>query len=174
MLYLKCPSDIIEIVNLELQKVINFSTLKMKNFINITNSFILFSLNEFSVYKKYNQFIITFACLLIGISSDFDNNELNEDEKEKNKNLLKEFIKEFNFIDLSIIEKCEKDILFIIDNYSDDENDFEITRPNSLNSLFDIINNEKLKDDKSNSNNLSLKEYSTNLNEQILNDLIFD
>ena len=146
----------------------------MKNFINITNSFILFSLNEYSIYSKYNQFIITFACLLIGISSDFDNNELNEDEKEKNKNLLKEFIKEFNFIDLSIIEKCEKDILFIIDNYSDDENDFEITRPNSLNSLFDIINNEKLKDDKSNSNNLSLKEYSTNLNEQILNDLIFD
>ena len=95
-------------------------------------------------------------------------------KKKKNKNLLKEFIKEFNFIDLSIIEKCEKDILFIIDNYSDDENDFEITRPNSLNSLFDIINNEKLKDDKSNSNNLSLKEYSTNLNEQILNDLLFD
>ena len=146
----------------------------MKNFINITNSFILFSLNEYSIYSKYNQFIITFACLLIGISSDFDNNELNEDEKEKNKNLLKQFIKEFNFIDLSIIEKCEKDILFIIDNYSDDENDFEITRPNSLNSLFDIINNEKLKDDKSNSNNLSLKEYSTNLNEQILNDLLFD
>ena len=146
----------------------------MKNFINITNSFILFSLNEYSIYSKYNQFIITFACLLIGISSDFDNNELNEDEKKKNKNLLKEFIKEFNFIDLSIIEKCEKDILFIIDNYSDDENDFEITRPNSLNSLFDIINNEKLKDDKSNSNNLSLKEYSTNLNEQILNDLLFD
>ena len=146
----------------------------MKNFINITNSFILFSLNEYSIYSKYNQFIITFACLLIGISSDFDNNELNEDEKEKNKNLLKEFIKEFNFIDLSIIEKCEKDILFIIDNYSDDENDFEITRPNSLNSLFDIINNEKLQDDKSNSNNLSLKEYSTNLNEQILNDLLFD
>lgn len=146
----------------------------MKNFINITNSFILFSLNEYSIYSKYNQFIITFACLLIGISSDFDNNELNEDEKEKNKNLLKEFIQEFNFIDLSIIEKCEKDILFIIDNYSDDENDFEITRPNSLNSLFDIINNEKLQDDKSNSNNLSLKEYSTNLNEQILNDLLFD
>ena len=146
----------------------------MKNFINITNSFILFSLNEYSIYSKYNQFIITFACLLIGISSDFDNNELNEDEKEKNKNLLKQFIKEFNFIDLSIIEKCEKDILFIIDNYSDDENDFEITRPNSLNSLFDNINIEKLKDDKSNSNNLSLKEYSTNLNEQILNDLLFD
>ena len=146
----------------------------MKNFINITNSFILFSLNEYSIYSKYNQFIITFACLLIGISSDFDNNELNEDEKEKNKNLLKEFIKEFNFIDLSIIEKCEKDILFIIDNYSDDENDFEITRPNSLNSLFDNINIEKLKDDKSNSNNLILNEYSTNLNEQILNDLLFD
>ncbi len=172
MLYLKCPSDIIEIVNLELQKVINFSTLKMKNFINITNSFILFSLNEFSVYKKYNQFIITFACLLIGISSDFDNNELNEEEKGKNKNLLKDFIKKFNFIDLSIIEKCEKDILFIIDNSSDDENDFEITRPNSLNSLIDIINNEKMNDDKINSSNI--KEYSTNLNEQILNDLLFD
>ena len=172
MLYLKCPSDIIEFVNLELQKVINFSTLKMKNFINITNSFILFSLNEFSVYKKYNQFIITFACLLIGISSDFDNNELNEEEKGKNKNLLKDFIKKFNFIDLSIIEKCEKDILFIIDNSSDDENDFEITRPNSLNSLFDIINNEKMNDDKINSSNI--KEYSTNLNEQILNDLLFD
>ena len=55
----------------------------MKNFINITNSFILFSLNEYSIYSKYNQFIITFACLLIGISSDFDNNELNEDEKKK-------------------------------------------------------------------------------------------
>ncbi len=144
----------------------------MKNFINITNSFILFSLNEYSIYSKYNQFIITFACLLIGISSDFDNNELNEEEKGKNKNLLKDFIKKFNFIDLSIIEKCEKDILFIIDNSSDDENDFEITRPNSLNSLIDIINNEKMNDDKINSSNI--KEYSTNLNEQILNDLLFD
>ena len=174
-LYLNCPFDIIEFVSLDLQKFMNFSTLKMQNYINFTNSLILFSLNEYYIYNKYNQFIITFACLLIGISSDFDNSELNGCEKENNKNLLKDFIKRFNFIDLSIIEECEKEILFIIDNSSDDdENEFDITRPNSLNSLFDIINNEQLKEDNNNSKNLITNEYSYNLNDQILNDLILD
>jgi len=121
----------------------------MKNYINIVISFIQFSISEYSIYKKYNLFIITFTSLLIGILSDFEENELNEEENQKNKNLVKNFIKEFNFIDFSLIEECEKEILYLIDYSSDeDEQDYEFTRPNSICSVLDFLNNEKIKDDK--------------------------
>ena len=125
----------------------------------MVNSFIQFSINEYSIFKKYNQFIITLSCLLIGISSDFD-----EEESQKNRNLLKNYFKEFNFLNLSIIEECEKEILFIINNSSDDdEEDFKITRPNSINSVFEFLNNsEKLKEDKNDNSN----RFSTASNEE--------
>ena len=145
-----CPFDILELIIPNLQKKLNFSNSKMQNFINIVNSYIQFSICEYSIYKKYNQFIITFASLLIGISSDFEENELNEEENQKNRNLIKNYLQEFKFLDLSIIEECEKEILFLIDNSSnEDEQDFEFTRPNSICSDF-LNSNEKFKDDKNN------------------------
>jgi hypothetical protein len=148
--YLICPFDILELIIPNLQKKLNFSNSKMQNFINIVNSYIQFSICEYSIYKKYNQFIITFASLLIGISSDFEENELNEEENQKNRNLIKNYFQEFKFLDLSIIEECEKEILFLIDNSSnEDEQDFEFTRPNSICSDF-LNSNEKFKDDKNN------------------------
>ena len=143
----------------------------MKNYINMVNSFIQFSLSEYSIFKKYNQFIITLSCLLIGISSYFDE-ELNEEESQKNRNLLKNYFKEFNFLNLSIIEECEKEILFIINNNSDeDEEDFKITRPNSLNSLLELLNNsEKLKDNK----NENSYRFSTASNEDFIGDESFE
>ena len=143
----------------------------MKNYLNMVNSFIQFSLSEYSIFKKYNQFIITLSCLLIGISSDFDE-ELNEEESQKNRNLLKNYFKEFNFLNLSIIEECEKEILFIINNNSDeDEEDFKITRPNSLNSLLELLNNsEKLKENK----NENSYRFSTASNEDFIGDESFE
>ncbi len=143
----------------------------MKNYINMVNSFIQFSLSEYSIFKKYNQFIITLSCLLIGISSDFDE-ELNEEESQKNRNLLKNYFKEFNFLNLSIVEECEKEILFIINNTSDeDEEDFKITRPNSLNSLLELLNNsEKLKENK----NENSYRFSTASNEDFIGDESFE
>ena len=137
----------------------------------MVNSFIQFSLSEYSIFKKYNQFIITLSCLLIGISSYFDE-ELNEEESQKNRNLLKNYFKEFNFLNLSIIEECEKEILFIINNNSDeDEEDFKITRPNSLNSLLELLNNsEKLKDNK----NENSYRFSTASNEDFIGDESFE
>ena len=143
----------------------------MKNYLNTVNSFIQFSLSEYSIFKKYNQFIITLSCLLIGISSDFDE-ELNEEESQKNRNLLKNYFKEFNFLNLSIVEECEKEILFIINNNSDeDEEDFKITRPNSLNSLLELFNNsEKLKENK----NENSYRFSTASNEDFIGDESFE
>ncbi len=143
----------------------------MKNYLNMVNSFIQFSINEYSIFKKYNQFIITLACLLIGISSDFDE-EFNEEESQKNRNLLKNYFKEFNFLNLSIIEECEKEILFIINNSSDDdEEDFKITRPNSINSVFEFLNNsEKLKEDKNDNSN----RFSTASNEDFSGEESFE
>ena len=137
----------------------------------MVNSFIQFSLSEYSIFKKYNQFIITLSCLLIGISSDFDE-ELNEEESQKNRNLLKNYFKEFNFLNLSIVEECEKEILFIINNNSDeDEEDFKITRPNSLNSLLELFNNsEKLKENK----NENSYRFSTASNEDFIGDESFE
>ena len=137
----------------------------------MVNSFIQFSLSEYSIFKKYNQFIITLSCLLIGISSDFDE-ELNEEESQKNRNLLKNYFKEFNFLNLSIVEECEKEILFIINNTSDeDEEDFKITRPNSLNSLLELFNNsEKLKENK----NENSYRFSTASNEDFIGDESFE
>ena len=133
----------------------------------MVNSFIQFSLSEYSIFKKYNQFIITLSCLLIGISSDFD-----EEESQKNRNLLKNYFKEFNFLNLSIVEECEKEILFIINNNSDeDEEDFKITRPNSLNSLLELFNNsEKLKENK----NENSYRFSTASNEDFIGDESFE
>ena len=146
--YLICPLDILELIIPNIQKVLKFSDSKMKNYINIVNSFIQFSICEYSIYKKYNQFIITIASLLIGISSDFEENELNEEENQKNRNLIKNYFKEFNFLDLSMIEECEKEIVFLIDNSSDeDEQDYEFTRPNSICSDF-LNSSEKFKDEK--------------------------
>ena len=163
---LKTPFDIIEIIQLKLKLLLKFSSLKMENFINITNSFILFSLHEYSIYKKYNQVIITFACLLIGIS-DFDNSENSEEENKKNKNIIKNFITELDFIDLGLIEECEKDILSVINNNSDDDEEFEITRANSLNSFSEALNNnEKMKENKINldiSNRFSTASNEDNL-----------
>ena len=143
----------------------------MKNYLNTVNSFIQFSLSEYSIFKKYNQFIITLSCLLIGISSDFDE-ELNEEESQKKRNLLKNYFKEFNFLNLSIVEECEKEILFIINNNSDeDEEDFKITRPNSLNSLLELLNNsEKLKENK----NENSYRFSTASNEDFIGDESFE
>lgn len=137
----------------------------------MVNSFIQFSINEYSIFKKYNQFIITLACLLIGISSVFEE-EFNEEESQKNRNLLKNYFKEFNFLNLSIIEECEKEILFIINNNSDeDEEDFKITRPNSLNSLLELFNNsEKLKENK----NENSYRFSTASNEDFIGDESFE
>ena len=137
----------------------------------MVNSFIQFSLSEYSIFKKYNQFIITLSCLLIGISSDFDE-ELNEEESQKKRNLLKNYFKEFNFLNLSIVEECEKEILFIINNTSDeDEEDFKITRPNSLNSLLELFNNsEKLKENK----NENSYRFSTASNEDFIGDESFE
>ena len=163
---LKTPFDIIEIIQLKLKLLLKFSSLKMENYINITNSFILFSLHEYSIYKKYNQVIITFACLLIGIS-DFDNGENSEEENKKNKNIIKNFITELDFIDLGLIEECEKDILSVINNNSDDDEEFEITRANSLNSFSEALNNnEKMKKNKINldiSNRFSTASNEDNL-----------
>ena len=143
----------------------------MKNYLNTVNSFIQFSLSEYSIFKKYNQFIITLSCLLIGISSVFEE-EFNEEESQKNRNLLKNYFKEFNFLNLSIIEECEKEILFIINNNSDeDEEDFKITRPNSLNSLLELFNNsEKLKENK----NENSYRFSTASNEDFIGDESFE
>ena len=137
----------------------------------MVNSFIQFSLSEYSIFKKYNQFIITLSCLLIGISSDFDE-EFNEEESQKKRNLLKNYFKEFNFLNLSIVEECEKEILFIINNTSDeDEEDFKITRPNSLNSLLELLNNsEKLKENK----NENSYRFSTASNEDFIGDESFE
>ena len=106
-----------------------------------------------------------------GISSDFDE-ELNEEESQKKRNLLKNYFKEFNFLNLSIVEECEKEILFIINNTSDeDEEDFKITRPNSLNSLLELLNNsEKLKDNK----NENSYRFSTASNEDFIGDESFE
>jgi hypothetical protein len=54
---------------------------------------------------------------------------------------------------LGLIEECEKDILSVINNNSDDDEEFEITRANSLNSFSEALNNnEKMKEDKINLN----------------------
>ena len=147
--YLICPYDIIRLLIVSVKELLNCSNSKMDNLLNSTNSFIYFSLCEYSIYKKYNQLIITFACLLIGISSEY-----NDDEKQRD--LIKNFFRQFDFINLRLIEECEKDILSLINdnNSDDDEEEFEYTRPSSLNSLFEELNNnEKLKEDKNSLNN---------------------
>ncbi len=68
---------------------------------------------------------------------------------------------------MGLIEECEKDILSVINNNSDDDEEFEITRANSLNSFSEALNNnEKMKEDKINldiSNRFSTASNEDNL-----------
>ena len=68
---------------------------------------------------------------------------------------------------MGLIEECEKDILSVINNNSDDDEEFEITRANSLNSFSEALNNnEKMKENKINldiSNRFSTASNEDNL-----------
>jgi len=147
---LKTPFDIIEIIQLKLKLLLKFSSLKMENYINITNSFILFSLHEYSIYKKYNQVIIALACALIGISypSDFTQN-FKEEDLNKYKNILQEEINKLEIIkDEKLIEECKKNILDLLENNEEEDEGIEeedymniaLTRSSSTLSLIETFN----------------------------------
>ena len=81
----------------------------MNGFILLTESsldtFILFSFNEYSIYKKYNQVIIALGCSLIGIyfPSDFTQN-FKEEDLNKYKKILQDEIKKKAKIKKRIIQ----------------------------------------------------------------------
>ena len=62
-----------EIIDLIINEIIikknyPFSKDYIKNYKEIVNTFLIFSLEEYSIYSKYNQIIISLVCLIIGIS----------------------------------------------------------------------------------------------------------
>ena len=126
----------------------------MNGFILLTESsldtFILFSFNEYSIYKKYNQVIIALACALIGISypSDFTQN-FKEEDLNKYKNILQEEINKLEIIkDEKLIEECKKNILDLLENNEEEDEGIEeedymniaLTRSSSTLSLIETFN----------------------------------
>jgi len=109
-------------------------------------------MNDYSIYKKYNQVIIPLSCILISISSEInDNQEFSNKELESNREIIMNLFKEFHFINISLIEKCSEDILNVvklnINEEKEEENEGENTRDNSNNSSMEISNqnnNEKM------------------------------
>jgi hypothetical protein len=129
-----------------------FSKDYIKNYKEIVNTFLTFSLEEYSIYSKYNQIIISLVCLIIGISYSNGNNEkLKEKELLYYQNLLKKEILNLNITNNEkIFDECQKDILDLLENNEDEEIEDDslnlvLTRSSSTNSLIEsfFINNKE-------------------------------
>ena len=85
-------------------------------------------MNEYSIYKKYNQIIIALTCGLIGISypSEFSE-KFKKEDLIKYKQLIYNEIYELNFIENNnILNECEKDILNLLENNEEEEEEDNI------------------------------------------------
>ena len=135
---------IIKLLFEQLIQKLTFSKEKILNIIELSKTFIQFSLNDYFIYSKYNQVIIAFSSILSSLSNEF-NEEISNKEIEINRNIIKNLYKEFDFIDFSLIEMCSEDILNIIntslEKEKDEESEYDITRENSHNSSIEISNN---------------------------------
>ncbi len=129
-----------------------FSKDYIKNYKEIVNTFLTFSLEEYSIYSKYNQIIISLVCLIIGISYSNGNNEkLKEKELLYYQNLLKKEIFNLNITNNEkIFDECQKAILDLLENNEDEEIEDDslnlvLTRSSSTNSLIEsfFINNKE-------------------------------
>ena len=146
-----------EIIDLIINEIIikknyPFSKDYIKNYKEIVNTFLIFSLEEYSIYSKYNQIIISLVCLIIGISYSNGNNEkLKEKDLLYYQNILKKEILNLNITNNEkIFDECQKDILALLENNEDEEIEDDslnlvLTRSSSTNSLIEsfFINNKE-------------------------------
>jgi hypothetical protein len=144
----------LEIIQLIIKQIfvkhnIYFSNNLMNKYIEMINTFIIFSLSEYTIYNKYNHVIISLVCSIIGILYlNDDNNKIKENDLINYQKIIKEEILKLNIIkNKIIIEQCEKDILFQLENNLEEENDDEeiynlaLTRSSSCNSLIESFFN---------------------------------
>ena len=140
------PSEITELIIREILLKNSFPEELIDNYRDIVNTYILFSLNEYSLYKKYNQILIALSCSLIGLSSDYMQN-LNENDILKYKNLIQNEINNLNLIiDENNFIECQNNILSLLKN-EEEENEnkeeeedymsFALTRSSSTVSLIE-------------------------------------
>ena len=146
-----------EIIDLIINEIIikknyPFSKDYIKNYKEIVNTFLIFSLEEYSIYSKYNQIIISLVCLIIGISYSNGNNEkLKEKDLLYYQNILKKEILNLNITNNDkIFDECQKDIIDLLENNEDEEIEDDslnlvLTRSSSTNSLIEsfFINNKE-------------------------------
>jgi hypothetical protein len=146
-----------EIIDLIINEIIikknyPFSKDYIKNYKEIVNTFLTFSLEEYSIYSKYNQIIISLVCLIIGISYSNGNNEkLKEKDLLYYQNILKKEILNLNITNNEkIFDECQKDIIDLLENNEDEEIEDDslnlvLTRSSSTNSLIEsfFINNKE-------------------------------
>ena len=146
-----------EIIDLIINEIIikknyPFSKDYIKNYKEIVNTFFIFSLEEYSIYSKYNQIIISLVCLIIGISYSNGNNEkLKEKDLLYYQNILKKEILNLNITNNEkIFDECQKDIIDLLENNEDEEIEDDslnlvLTRSSSTNSLIEsfFINNKE-------------------------------
>ena len=144
----------LEIIQLIIKQIfvkhnIYFSNNLMNKYIEMINTFIIFSLSEYTIYNKYNHVIISLVCSIIGILYlNDDNNIIKENDLINYQKIIKEEILKLNIIkNKIIIEQCEKDILFQLENNLEEQNDDEeiynlaLTRSSSCNSLIESFFN---------------------------------
>ena len=157
-----------EIIDLIINEIIikknyPFSKDYIKNYKEIVNTFLTFSLEEYSIYSKYNQIIISLVCLIIGISYSNGNNEkLKEKDLLYYQNILKKEILNLNITNNEkIFDECQKDIIDLLENNEDEEIEDDslnlvLTRSSSTNSLIEsfFINNKENVNLNNNNDNL--------------------
>lgn len=109
------------------------------------NTWIQFALNEYSIYKQYNMSIISFACCLVGIM--YNANDENEQIQLKQK--VFEYMNSVEYVKDKIneVERCAKEIVDLVQNEDNDKDDDDncddesiaLTRCNShIDEIFDF------------------------------------
>lgn len=146
-LFLETPAEITEI----LINLLNLTNEVRNYLLEMVECWIHFAMNEFSIYKKYNLFIISISCLFIGISILEKNENLfiltNVNEKcISSKQIIKNKIQHLGIVEsFNLFEECEKEIKLLFDNteeetesLDDDDQCSARTRCGSVNSLSDV------------------------------------
>lgn len=148
----KCSGDFLlenpfEIIENILNEILNHDEKKIQIYQDMINTWFQFTINEYSIYGKYDIATITMASFFLGVSN-INSEEISKEEEKKIKEAFISYLKQINLFSWEKIEKCSteiKNIFLSVDHQENEEDSNDITfsglltRSNSTSSSGDIV-----------------------------------
>ena len=152
LIFNKCSGDLFlenpfEIIDIILKEILNQDGKKIQIYQDMINTWFQFTINEYSIYGKYDIATITMASFFLGVSN-INSEEISNEEEKKIKEAFISYLKQINLFSWEKIEKCSTEIKHIflsVDHQQNDEDSNDIafsgllTRSNSTASSGDIV-----------------------------------